>query len=196
MRKCLLVCAVLGLTYIPAQAAVMQWSAVLTPGQETGAVNLPNGETPSGFGTVMFDDMTNVLKADLQWSGLTGMGMQAHIHCCAASVSTNAGIAVDLWLMNDAFGPQPPTGMFSRTWDLDTDNPFRANFRSGLTVLEKWEVLSSAFDQMGGIAYFNIHTELNPGGEIRGNIVPEPSTWILMASAIGVFAVRRYRKAG
>ena len=191
MRKCLLVFAVLGLTYIPASADVMHWTAMLTPGQETGTVNLPNGETPSGSGMVMFDDMTNILKADVQWAGLTGSGMQAHIHCCAANVNSNAGIAVDLWLMDD---PQPATGMFSRSWDLDTDNPFRANFQSGLTVMEKWEVLRNAFDQNNGIAYFNIHTALNGGGEIRGNIIPEPSTWIFMASAFGVFALRQYRK--
>ena len=193
MRKCLLVCAVFGLTYIPTQAAVMQWAAALTPGQETGTVNLPNGENPSGFGTVSFDDMTNVLEANLQWTGLTGSAMQAHIHCCAANVNSNAGIAVDLWLMDNM---QPASGSFSRTWDLDTDDPFRANFRPGLTVMEKWEVLRSAFDREEGIAYFNIHTQLNPAGEIRGNIVPEPSTWILMASAFGALAVRRFRKAG
>ena len=51
------------------------------------------------------------------------------------------------------------------------------------------ETPASAFDALlaglkAGEAYFNIHTNVFPAGEIRGNLqiaaVPEPSTWAMM----------------
>jgi hypothetical protein len=46
-----------------------------------------------------------------------------------------------------------------------------------------------------GVAYFNIHTTLNPGGEIRGNLaaIPEPSTVVFVLSGLGLIALRRFR---
>jgi hypothetical protein len=46
-------------------------------------------------------------------------------------------------------------------------------------------------------AYFNIHTSTFGGGEIRGFLlpVPEPSTWLLMASGIvGLGIFKRMRR--
>jgi len=46
-----------------------------------------------------------------------------------------------------------------------------------------------------GTAYLNIHTNLFPGGEIRGflHIVPEPQTFALVAIGIIAVALRRRR---
>jgi hypothetical protein len=54
-----------------------------------------------------------------------------------------------------------------------------------------------------GEAYFNIHTNLFPGGEIRGfllpvNAIPEPSTWAMMIlgfPGVGFTAYRRRNKS-
>jgi hypothetical protein len=48
---------------------------------------------------------------------------------------------------------------------------------------------------IAGTAYFNIHTSLNPGGEIRGFLVPEPSTALLLASGlVGFLCISRKRR--
>ena len=50
---------------------------------------------------------------------------------------------------------------------------------------------------LGGMTYFNIHTTINPGGEIRGQLfqaaaVPEPASLVLLGSALlGFCAMRR-----
>ena len=66
--------------------------------------------------------------------------------------------------------------------------------------------LASAFNALltgleAGEAYFNIHTDVFPGGEIRGNLqvaaVPEPSTWAMMIlgfAGVGFMAYRRKSK--
>ena len=53
----------------------------------------------------------------------------------------------------------------------------------------------------GGLAYVNVHTALNPGGAVRGQLiqvsaVPEPSTYAMLllgVAALGFFARRRQR---
>jgi hypothetical protein len=173
----------------PAEAAVLTWSATLGGANEIP----PNATTGDGFGTVGFDDVTNILALDLEWQNLTGDGVQAHIHCCVAAPPGNVGIALDLWLVAN---PQPASGTYSAVYDLDADNPFRAAFvtANGGTSLAAMQALIAAMNA-GDRAYFNIHTVMFPGGEIRGNLaaVPEPAGVLLLAG--GIVAVLRRRRA-
>jgi hypothetical protein len=49
-------------------------------------------------------------------------------------------------------------------------------------------------DLFAGNLYINIHTTEFPGGEIRGQIIPEPSTLLLLGSAFAVLALTRRRR--
>jgi hypothetical protein len=190
LRCVVVLVAVLG-SAANSTAGPLTWSALLNSAQEN---NPANTSTATGFGTVAFDPLTNILELELVWSGLTGPGNQAHIHCCIAPTG-NAGIAIDLWLVGN---PQPATGGFALTFDLDVDNPFRATFMPGSTVLQKFAALQAAMDAPFN-AYYNIHTTLWPGGEIRGNLaplaVPEPSMLLLVAAG-AAGALRRRRRHG
>lgn len=46
---------------------------------------------------------------------------------------------------------------------------------------------------LGKLAYVNVHTQLFPGGEIRGQLVPEPASILLLALAglVGLWTARR-----
>ncbi len=51
-------------------------------------------------------------------------------------------------------------------------------------------------DLLTGLWYLNIHSSTFNGGEIRGQVVPEPSTALLLAGGLlGLAAHRRRRKA-
>ena len=170
-----------------AEAAVLKWSAVLGGGNEIP----PNATTGDGSGTVIYDDVLNMLALDLEWQGLTGDGVQAHIHCCVPTPPGNVGIALDLWLVGN---PRPASGTYSAVYDLDTVNPFRAAFvaANGGTTLLAMQALIAAMNA-GDRAYFNIHTVAFPGGEIRGNLVPVPEPAGVLLLAGGLLAVLRRR---
>ena len=193
MRKVLFLSFVLCLTSLSASAAVITWQATLSGGQEIP----PTSSTATGSGTVTFDDATNVLSVNLNWAGLTGPGVQAHIHCCVGTPPGNAGIALDLWLIGS---PQPATGTYSASHDLDLGNPFRAAFTTanGGTTLGAFAALSAAMTANQGRAYFNIHTDAFPGGEIRGNLslVPEPGTMLAFLSGLGALLLHRRLRRG
>jgi hypothetical protein len=177
----------------PSQAAVLKWDATLSGSQEIPA----NAATATGSGWVQFDDATNELSLYVQWQGLTGVGVQAHIHCCVASPPGNVGIALDLWLPADP--ARPATGSYDALYDLDLVNPFRAAFitANGGTALGAMQALIGAMDAGEGRAYYNIHTAQFPGGEIRGNLaVPEPATLALVLGGLGLLvAGRRFARS-
>lgn len=138
-----------------------------------GAQEAPPVVTPAfGNGTVLLNAARTQITINLTYQGLLAPITVAHIH-------------------NGAFGIGGPVILDIR--NLITTS---ADLRSG-TILNG--LLNVTTEQanilLAGNGYFNIHTELNRGGEIRGqiNVVPEPSTYLLMATGLGglMFFARR-----
>jgi hypothetical protein len=188
MRKLATILAIAVVLALPSHAAVFLWYGDLTGGQEIP----PAATTADGFGSVRFDDVSNILTLYVGWQGLTGPGVQAHIHCCVATPPGNVGIALDLWLTAD---PRPASGVYFAEYDLDSQNPFRAAFTTanGGTALSAMQALMTAMNADQGRSYYNIHTAVFPGGEIRGNLapIPEPASVVAMISGLGLLLLRK-----
>lgn len=192
-----------------AQAVVYQFNASLNSANEVGTGSVA---TATGVATLFYNDFGTASFADdlydfsMSVFGLTGgtvAGTAAtayHIHG-AASTTENATVRVPL----DAA-------------------PFVA-FNSGSTLLVGGSGISapaipatatsavnvgypamSFLDMLqGGLAYVNVHTALNPGGAVRGQLVqvaavaavPEPETYALFLAGLGLVGgvVARRRKA-
>jgi hypothetical protein len=50
-------------------------------------------------------------------------------------------------------------------------------------------------DLLNGLWYINIHSEQFTGGEIRGQVLPEPATAALLCGGMGTLLLRRRRRA-
>lgn len=104
----------------------------------------PNTSAGKGEAAVSLDKSTKTLSWTVSYSGLTGDATAAHFHGPAAP-GANAGVIVPI-----ATGSVPNPAVGSKVL---TDDQI-ADLTAG-----KW--------------YVNIHTKANPGGEIRGQVVPK-----------------------
>src|SRR5260221_10651801 len=142
-------------------------------GNLAGANEVPPVATPgTGFATVILDPTAQTIQISATFSGLTSNDVAAHIHCCAP-LGTNVGVATTV----PAF-PGFPLGVTSGTYssvvfDLTQPliyNPAFVTLEGGLSQAEA--ALIAGIE--GGQTYFNIHTMINPGGEIRGQLSAVP----------------------
>jgi hypothetical protein len=96
----------------------------------------------------------------------------------------------------DLIGPNITNAHFHGPAPAGTDTgvqiqqltPFTANPLTGTATL------TAAQETMllGGLMYYNIHTDFDASGEIRGQVVPEPALiGLLSIGALGLLARRR-----
>jgi Cu/Zn superoxide dismutase len=111
-------------------------------GQEVPPVTSP----ATGAGMVSIGRDQANLHYMIVYSGLTNTFTGAHFH--SGAPGTNGNVIYDLTNEFNAFG-----GAYGY-WDADSDPPF---------------TYSPIF--LSNDVYVNIHTDANPGGEIRGNII-------------------------
>ncbi|MEW6129011.1 MAG: CHRD domain-containing protein [Acidobacteriota bacterium] len=140
----------------PARADIVVFTAQLLASNEVPPVG--NAER-NAFGsvTVTLDTTANTARFDASVEGLTTAVILAHIHEAAAGV--NGPIRVDSGLSPSA--PLPPVnGSVSFT---------RANLPVPTDVRDRILANPAGF-------YFNVHSALNPGGVVRGQLVRSQST--------------------
>jgi len=110
----------------------------------SGAAEVPPN-TSAGMGQLQaeFDKATKTLRYTLRYSGLSGPVKAGHFHG-PAEAGKNAGVALGI---NNA-GESPVQGSAVLTAD-------------------------QAADLLAGKWYVNLHTAANPGGDVRGQVIPE-----------------------
>jgi hypothetical protein len=189
-------------------SAVTTLTATLTNAQENPPAvptTVPGDPRPASFGEATFvlsdDQMSLTFTATVFNIDFTGAQTTdpnddltvAHIHAGpTVTPTTNGGV---VW------------GFFGAPFNDDDPNdqvvtPFTTGV--GGTISGKWDAPegnnTTLADQIAnlleGRAYINFHTTQFGGGEVRGAIVPEPSTALLLGLGIaGLAGLRRPRGA-
>lgn len=173
-----------------AYAATTTYRAVASgPGEAT-----PVASPGFSIATIVIDDVANTMSVDSPFQDLLGNTSDAHIHCCtAAPFAGNAGVATPFV----GFPLGVKSGDYAMTFNLLDTATYGGAFLTaagGTADLARAALLAGINNNE---AYLNIHTNLYPGGEIRGFLVampvPEPSTYAMLAIGLaGVgFAARR-----
>ena len=179
---------------LPVQAAVLNFFVNLNAANEGNPADTSTG---TGNASLILDTIAQTLTGNIVFSGLTSPTTAAHIHCCLPSPfvpNTNVGVATVV----PAF-PGFPLGFTSgadhfvlQLNDASAYNPAFVTAQGSLANAEA----SFISGLETGRTYLNIHTMLNPGGEIRGFVVPEPMTASLILAgfaAAGLASRRRKR---
>ncbi|HEV8413904.1 MAG TPA: CHRD domain-containing protein [Bryobacteraceae bacterium] len=172
-------------------ATIITYEGTLSGSNE----NPPTGSSGTGLAVVTTDDVSNTIHLVITFSGLTSGDTGAHIHCCVAQ-GGNTGVATTLPVFT-GFPTGVTSGSYNQTLSLIDPTFYNPSFITahGGTVAAAEAVLLAgmAADQ----SYFNIHTSISPGGEIRAFLVPvpEPATWGFVGLALTGLALlgRKHR---
>ena len=157
----------LPLAAVPAVASAERIQAALTGYEEVPAVNT----VASGEFRAKISPDGQTIEYELSYSGLQGAVQQAHIH--VAQLSVNGSIVI--WLCQTAAPFLDPTGKAPQCPQSGTvtGTITSANVIAGSMApqqLKAGDLADVIAAIRAGAAYANVHTNLSPGGEIRGQV--------------------------
>lgn len=156
----------------PAAAATLSYITTLS-----GAIEAPPNASP-GTGTAQLDidTVANTMTISASWSGLLGNTTVAHIHAPTAVAGTGTAGVASTTPTFPGFPAGVTAGNYNAVIDLTLASSYNASYitANGGTVAGARAALLLAIAD--GKSYFNLHSSVFGGGELRGFFVPNPST--------------------
>ncbi|MFZ2508920.1 MAG: CHRD domain-containing protein [Steroidobacteraceae bacterium] len=130
----------------------------------SGAQEMPSANTPAiGRITAKFDRAFTSVTVDLKVINLVGTFAAAHFHCNRPGA--NGPVAFGL------VNPGPLTFDGRRIRGTLTNANFTGADCTGPTGRPVNNIAALAFAMRDGLVYANVHTNVFPGGEIRGQML-------------------------
>ena len=163
----------------PSSAAVLAYTATFSGANEVP----PNASPGTGSALVDIDTGLHTMTIHATFSGLLGNTTAAHIHAATAVAGAGTAGAATTTPTFAGFPLGVTSGTYDRVLDLtlaSSYNPSYVTAHGGTPATAEADLLQAIAD---GKAYFNIHSTLFGGGEIRGFLVPatgtpaSPETW-------------------
>jgi hypothetical protein len=170
----------------PATAATVTYRAPLS-----GAAEVPPNPSP-GTGAVTVDIVDGlVMTVSASFADLLAPSTIAHIHNAPAGANGPVMTAVPTF---PGFPAGVTSGSYTSTFDLMAAGSWNPAFLNTYPSIDaaRLAFLAALSD---GAAYFNLHSTLYPGGELRGQLtpVPLPATALLALAAFGLLGALRRR---
>jgi hypothetical protein len=152
-------------TTSPPVSKIVNFTASLSPANEPSVTGNPTG---SGTFTATLDTSTHAFTWTGNFTGLTGNATLAHIHGPFPSgTTTSAGVLLN-FDPTSANGQAGTNVTFTKAPAGSVSGSITLTPALSLTTTVKGDSLEKLI--LAGLTYVNIHTAVNGGGEIRGQL--------------------------
>jgi hypothetical protein len=154
---------------------VVNLTATLTPAGEVGATLQGTTTSSAGTFTATLDTVTNDFKYSVQYSGLSSNVTLGHIHG-PFNLGQTTGNSAGVILNFDPTAANTPLSSSATFVKGGTQGTATGEVTLSSAVNISTTVNGDSLKKLllAGKTYANIHTQLNGGGEVRGQITVTP----------------------